>query len=262
MKTECPAWAPPLLAIQFLTRVPVPAVARLPESAIKVGLGRAVGWYPLIGALVGTFTATTMLLTEQLWPRLVAVLIALIVEARLTGAFHEDALADFCDGVGGGKDAAHVRQIMKDSRIGTFGALGLVLGVGIRIALMYSLPTPLIALAAIVAAATLGRLLTVIVMVTTPSAATVASLARDVSSNIRARDVTFASVTALAGLLPFALIQPLAFLCTCAATVILLVWLRAFVIRKVGGVTGDCLGFASYAGQLLLLLTATALPLR
>jgi adenosylcobinamide-GDP ribazoletransferase len=260
MKPDCPAWAPPLLAIQFLTRVPVPAVSRLPEGAIKAGLGRAVGWYPLIGALIGTVTATTFLLTQHLWPTIVAVLLALIVEARLTGAFHEDAVADFCDGVGGGKDPAHARQIMKDSRIGTFGALGLVLGVATRAALMFSL-NPAIALYAIVAAATLGRLLTVIVMVTTPPAPAATSLARDVAANIRPRDIALAAITSLPGLLPLALVQPIAFAATAGAAAVFIVWFRALVIRKVGGATGDCVGAAAYAGQLLTLLAATAVTL-
>jgi adenosylcobinamide-GDP ribazoletransferase len=281
--TDCPAWAPPLLAIQFLTRVPVPAVSRLSESAVRVGLGRAIAWFPLVGALVGVVTAGTLLLAEQVWPRLVAVLLALIVEARITGAFHEDAVADFCDGVGGGKDPAHVRQIMKDSRIGSFGALGLMLSLALRAALIYSLDATRPAgngavgnalgldtvhsLAvgsagvafAIIAAATFGRLLAVIAMATTAPAPTAGGLAKDVTASIRARDVLLAVLISLPGLLPFALGAPLALLSACAAGLAFLIWFRALVIRRVGGSTGDCLGFAAYAGQLIVLMAATAL---
>jgi adenosylcobinamide-GDP ribazoletransferase len=405
-KPNCPAWAPPLLAIQFLTRVPVPAVSRLSESAVKVGLGRAAGWFPLIGALVGLVTAATLLLADQFWPLLVAVLLALIVEARFTGAFHEDAVADFCDGVGGGRDPAHVRQIMKDSRIGTFGALGLTLGLTLRAALMYSLAAmsagaaggalaagspgtvsgtlatdsagavssslgadslgagtgmfatdAIIVAFAIIAAATFGRLLAVVAMVVTPPAsalappasplapaasslapaasslaspasplapaasslaspasplapaasslapaasslapaasslapaasslahstgrsvaaasssvvavsssspstpATSSALGKDVTAGIRSRDVVLAFVTSLPGLIPFALHAPLALLAACAAALVFLIWFRALVIRRVGGSTGDCLGFVTYAGQLFVLMAATA----
>ena len=100
---QCPTWAAPLLALQFLTRVPTPALSRLSAEQVRVGMGRAVAWFPLVGALVGVVTAGVLLLMDELWPRWIAVLIALIVEARLTGAFHEDAVADFCDGVGGGR---------------------------------------------------------------------------------------------------------------------------------------------------------------
>jgi adenosylcobinamide-GDP ribazoletransferase len=275
VRTDCPAWAPPLLAVQFLTRVPVPGVGRLSDEAVRVGLGRAVAWFPFVGAVVGSITAGTMLLTEQVWPRLVAVILALIVEALLTGAFHEDAVADFCDGVGGGRDPEHARQIMKDSRIGSYGALGLALGVALRAALMCAL-SELVTLAAIIAAATFGRLAAVAVMATTPPAPTGVrktdvdtnplpstsiarpGLASTFNPGIRTRDVALAFAVALPGLLPFALVAPLHLLCAVLAATLFLLWFRPLLMRRVGGATGDCLGFAVYATQLLLLLAATA----
>jgi adenosylcobinamide-GDP ribazoletransferase len=247
---------------------------------VRVALGRAVGWFPLVGALVGVATAGTLLLAEQVWPRLVAVLLAFIVEARLTGAFHEDAVADFCDGVGGGRDPNHVRQIMKDSRIGTYGALGLVLALALRVALTYSLPLAQTAFA-IIAAATFGRLLAAAAMLVVPAAGgpqspggseprtatenrlspsrpAIEGLAKDVTSAVRGRDLTIAVLTALPGFLPFAVQSPLASLSAIAAAAIFLLWFRSLLIRKIGGSTGDCLGFAAYAGQLLVLLAATA----
>ena len=257
MKTECPAWAPPLLAVQFLTRLPVPAVAGLTSDSVRVALARAVGWFPLVGALVGAITATTLLLAEQLWPRVVAVILALIVEARLTGAFHEDAVADFCDGLGGGRDAAHVQQIMKDSRVGSYGALGLMLAVALRAALMFTLEAPRLA-QAIVAAATFGRLVVAFAMITTPPAPRGAGLAKDIGAVVRGRDVAVAALTALPGLLPYACVAPAHLLFACLAAAIFLIWFRALLLRRVGGSTGDCLGFAAYAGQIILLLAAVA----
>jgi adenosylcobinamide-GDP ribazoletransferase len=235
----------------------VPGVSRLSGGAIRIGLGRAVAWFPLIGALVGAVTAGTLLLAGEIWPRLIAVILALAVEARLTGAFHEDAVADFCDGVGGGRDAAHVRQIMKDSRIGTFGVLGLMFALVLRAALMYSLAIAFVA-PAVVAAATFGRLFTVIVMVTIAPVSGTAGLANDVTAGIRGRDVTLAFVTSLVGLLPFALIAPMALLSSCVAAFVFLIWFKSLIKRRVGGSTGDCLGFAAYAAQLILLMAAAA----
>jgi adenosylcobinamide-GDP ribazoletransferase len=264
MKAECPAWAPPLLAVQFLTRVPVPGVARLSEEAVRIGLGRAVAWFPFVGAVVGSITAGAFLVAEQIWPRLVAVILALIIEALITGAFHEDAVADFCDGVGGGRDPEHVRQIMKDSRIGTFGALGLTLGVSLRASLMYALDDSL-TLPAIIAAATFGRLTAAVAMAITPTAPIAqaisdmkAGLASKIGTELRARDVTLAFATALPGLALFAYTAPLRLLCAVLAAIAFLLWLRPFLMRRVGGTTGDCLGFAAYAAQLLVLLTAAA----
>ena len=256
----CPAWAPPLLALQFLTRVPVPALARLPREVVDVALGRAVGWFPLVGALVGAVTGATLLLGERLWPRIVAVLIALTVEALITGAFHEDAVADFCDGIGGGRDPAHVREIMKDSRIGSYGALGLGLAVALRAALMLSLPSsPLFVFVAIVAAASFGRLVASIAMRAIPPAQSSSSgLAKDISGTLPPGVLVIAAVTAIPALAPFALLAPYALLFAVAATCVFLVWLRVLLLRKLGGVTGDCLGFAAYTGQLIVLLAATA----
>jgi adenosylcobinamide-GDP ribazoletransferase len=211
----------------------------------------------LVGALIGTATAATLLLAEQIWPRIVAVILALIIEARLTGAFHEDAVADFCDGMGGGRDATHVRQIMKDSRIGSYGALGLMLAVALRAGLMISLEAPRTTLA-IIAAATFGRLLTVITMAAAAPVPDGEGLAKDVGAGIRRRDVAFAGVSAVPGLLPYALFAPLAALCAFAAGGVFLIWFKALLIRRLGGSTGDCLGFAAYAGQILLLLAAVA----
>jgi len=266
VKADCPAWAPPLLAVQFLTRVPVPGVARLSEEAVRIGLGRAVAWFPFVGAVVGSITAGTFLLAEQIWPRLVAVILALIIEALITGAFHEDAVADFCDGVGGGRDPEHVRQIMKDSRIGTYGALGLTLGISLRAALMYTLYDSL-TLPAIVAAATFGRLTAVVTMAIAPNALITqtshasdikAGLASKIGTELRARDVTLAFATALPGLSLLAYSAPFRLLCAVLATIAFLLWFRPLLMRRVGGATGDCLGFAAYAAQLFVLLAAAA----
>lgn len=257
MKPGCPAWLPPLLAIQFLTRLPVPALAGLSGQQARAGLQRAVVWFPLVGTLVGAATAATLLLAEQIWPRMVAVILALIVEARLTGAFHEDAVADFCDALGGGRDETHVRQIMKDSRIGSFGALGLMLGVGLRAALMVSLSAPLL-VAALIAAATFGRLFMVIVMAAIAPSPMHEGLAKSVGAGVRARDVALASLVALPGLSPFAVHAPTAMLFASVAAVLFLFWFKALLARRVGGSTGDCIGFAAYAGQLILFLSAAA----
>jgi adenosylcobinamide-GDP ribazoletransferase len=255
VKTDGPWWAPPLLAIQFLTRVPVPGVSRLSVEQVKTGLVRATGWFPLVGAVVGATTVATLLIAEQLWPRIVAVILALIVEARLTGAFHEDAVADFCDGAGGGRDPVHVREIMKDSRIGSYGALGLMLAVALRATLMFSLEASRLVIA-IIAAATFGRLLAVIAMAVIAPAPRVEGLSKDVGTGIRGRDLTLAWLTASPALLAYAFMAPIASLFALAASILFLIWFRALVLRRVGGSTGDCLGFAAYVGQLIVLLSA------
>ncbi|NJS15675.1 MAG: adenosylcobinamide-GDP ribazoletransferase [Sphingopyxis sp.] len=186
---------------------------------------------------------------------------ALAVEARLTGAFHEDAVADFCDAFGGGMTPDDVRRIMKDSRIGSYGALGLILAVGLRAALTMSaiqaMP-PIFAAVTIIAAATFGRLVVVALMAMVAPAPGGSGLARDVGSGVGMKTLLMAGLAALPGLVAFALLRPLPLLLAAAMAGLFLFWFRALLLRRIGGSTGDCLGFAAYAGQLILLLSATA----
>ncbi len=257
----CPWWVPPLLAVQFLTRIPVPGTAGLSSDQVAAGLVRAVGWFPLVGALVGAITAGVALAAHSLWPVAVAAMIALGVEARLTGAFHEDAVADFCDAFGGGLEPDDVRRIMKDSRIGSYGTVGLIVAVGLRAALtVAALQTmsPALAAATIIAAASFGRLVVVALMTMVAPAPGGGGLAKDVSSGVGARILLIAALTAVPGLIGFALLRPLPLVAAIAAAGMFLIWFRALLLRRIGGSTGDCLGFAAYAGQLILLIAATA----
>lgn len=261
MGTTCPWWAPPVLAIQFLTRIPGPGTAGLTSDQVAVGLVRAVGWFPLVGTIVGTVTASVALAGSGLWPVAVAVVIALAVEARLTGAFHEDAVADFCDAFGGGLAPDDVRRIMKDSRIGSYGAVGLMLAIGLRATLMVTAlqaMSPALAAATIIAAATFGRLVVVMLMTLIAPAPGAGGLAKDVTSGVGIRILLFATMTALPGLIVLAVLRPLPLVLAIGAAGLFLVWFRGLLLRRIGGSTGDCLGFAAYAGQLILLLAATA----
>jgi adenosylcobinamide-GDP ribazoletransferase len=261
MAQRHPAWAPPLLAIQFLTRIPVPGTASLSAQQVATGLLQAVGWFPLVGAGIGAITAAIALAAASIWPALVAVLIALAIEARLTGGFHEDAVADFCDAFGGGLTADDVRRIMKDSRIGSFGSLGLILAVGLRAALTLAVietMPPLLAFLTIVAAASFGRLMVVLLMTLVAPAPQGTGLAKDVASGVSLSMLIKALVTALPGLLGFAMLAPLALVAAALGAGAFLWWFRALLLSRIGGSSGDCLGFAAYASQLILLLAATA----
>lgn len=256
MRTEAPGWAPPLMAVQLLTRVPVRPLARLTPEQARAALRRALGWLPLAGTLVGLVTAGVFVAARQVWPPPVAALVALAVEAWLTGALHEDAVADFCDAFGGGARGEEARRILKDSRVGSYGALGLVLLVGLRAAATAALP-PGIAVAAIVGAATMGRWWAVGLLALCPPAPIGPGLGKDIGGLPR-DGMALATLTALPGLAAAALLLPVALLVALATAALMLPWLARFLRRRIGGSTGDCLGFAAYLGQLALLLAAAA----
>lgn len=252
--TEAPRWAPPLLAVQFLTRLPVPILARLRAEQAAEGLARALAWLPPVGSLIGAVTALVFVGAQAFWPVWVAAVLALIVEALLTGAFHEDAVADFCDAFGGTASGERALAIMKDSRIGSYGTLGLGLVVLLRVAAMVALP-PLLAVAAIIGAATVGRL----------CAVTLAAMVAPVGQGSAARAgrmppgrLLLALLLALPGMAPIAWLRPGATVGALLAMAVLLVWLRRFLLRRIGGSTGDCLGFAAAIGQLAVLLAVAA----
>ena len=249
-------WIPPLLALQFLTRIPVPGLSAITAETAKAGLAKAVIWFPVVGGLVGTITAAALLATDVFWPRAIAVILALIVEARLTGAFHEDAVADFCDGFGGGMTSERIHEIMKDSRIGSYGALGMGLAVALRAALVLALPDALI-LPAVIASATFGRYLAVCLMAIIPPLVRTTGLAKDVGAQAGVGQWLWASLFTAPFMIPLGLAIPLPMLTAFAAALIFVLWFRHFLLRHLGGVTGDCLGFGVYAGQLLILLAAT-----
>ncbi len=260
MAADCPWWAPPVLAVQFLTRLPVQSTAGLSAEAVATGLTRAVGWFPLVGTLVGAITAVLALAADQFWPVYVAAAIALAVEGLVTGAFHEDAVADFFDAFGGGQSAEDIRRIMKDSRIGSYGSVGLIGAIGLRAALMIALlshASPLCAAVAIIASACFGRLLVVLMMAIVAPARGGPGLAKDIASGVGVRTLGGALVAAVPGLTPLVLVAPVALIGAILAGLAFAWWFRRLLLRRLGGSTGDCLGFAAYAGQLILLLAVT-----
>lgn len=126
-----------LLAMQFLTRVPVPSA-----SVFQVRwLGESLRYFPLVGGLVGLANVAVWWLSSHWFPRPVAVGLMLAASLLLTGAFHEDGFADTCDGLGGGNTRKRALAIMKDSRIGAFGAMGLLMVLGLKWSALVALPT-------------------------------------------------------------------------------------------------------------------------
>jgi adenosylcobinamide-GDP ribazoletransferase len=144
---------------------------------------------------------------------------------------------------------------MKDSRIGTYGALGLVFAVGLRAALLIVLPLHLM-LVALIASACFGRLLAVAAMSLIPPPRESSGLASRVRGG--GQTLALAALLALPGLLPLLFTAPLALTAAALASILFLIWLHRLLVRRIGGATGDCLGFAAYAGQLILLLALVA----
>ena len=148
-----------LCAVQFLTRVPTPALSGFEPDWIS----RSARFFPLVGLLVGGVCAAVFWGASQLWSGTLPALLAIGAGVLVTGAFHEDGLADTADGLGGGTTVAKRLTIMKDSRIGTYGALALGLTLAIKAAALATLPAGLGAWT-LVAAHSAGRGASVLAM--------------------------------------------------------------------------------------------------
>lgn len=134
-------------ALTLFTRIPLWKWVEIPASAYT----QAVVFWPFAGWLTGTVTAGIFLGLSFILPSLPALVLALITRLLLTGALHEDGLADLCDGFGGGRDKESVLRIMKDSHIGTYGVIGLICYYLLVISLLASLPLHLIPVAIVAA---------------------------------------------------------------------------------------------------------------
>ena len=112
-----------LAALMFFTRLPFHKIKQVPSECFS----HVTGWWSVTGWLTGGLSALTFWLLYQVTSTSIALVMALLVRVLLMGALHEDGLADFLDGFGGGTDKESTLRIMKDSHIGTYGVIGLIL---------------------------------------------------------------------------------------------------------------------------------------
>lgn len=249
-----------LAAAQFLTRLPLPAPAvwtpQTPTDSLR--------HLPTVGAGIGLAVGAVLLLAALWWPPEVAALLALWAGVALTGALHEDGWADSCDGLWGHASREKALAIMKDSRLGSYGVCGLVLMLGLRWSLLVQLAALSSALVVLtlVWAHAVSRALAVGLMASLPYAGAIdQAKAPDWVSRpaVQAARGGALVLAGLGGLLLWAG-APLKLLAlTTLAVLALLVALRAFLRRRLGGYTGDTLGAAQQLAEALTLLLATAL---
>ncbi len=220
-----------LVALAFLTRVPVPArVQAEPE------LAPAVKWFPVVGAVVGGLAGTAYLLLSALLPASVAAVMAVALAVAITGAFHEDGLADTFDGLSSGRSVSRQLQIMKDSRLGTFGAVAVVLVLLARVGLVAHLDPTWATVAALAWAHAMAAAVAVAVMTVARPAAQ--GLAMAYLADLRRCPALVSVVTtAAAGWWVVASLW-VAPVVVAMGPLLVLWWAR----RRIGGVTGDVLG--------------------
>ena len=236
-----------IVAIQFLTRLPTPPVRDFAPGLIS----RSTRYYPVVGALVGGICAAVLVGAARIWDGVLPALLAVAAGVLVTGAFHEDGLADTFDGLGGGGDPARRLEVMKDSRLGTFGALGLGLVLALKVAALASL-TPVQAAAGLVCAHAGGRAAAVLAMA---ALRPVGQSAKWTPERLRPLEPIIALTL---GLAPLALLSPQAALPALALSAGLAAAPALAARRLIGGYTGDVLGATEQMFELGFLLALAA----
>lgn len=240
-------------ATAFLTRLPVPE-RRGAEVHSASSLVRAMRVFPLVGAAIGLVVGCLLLgLLRLHLPPLAAAALAIGASALLTGALHEDGLADVADGFGGGRDKDAKLAIMRDSRLGTFGTLALITSIAARLGALAAIPSGRV-IVALVAAHALGR-------GALPALSRVLPPARSdgLAAGAGRPDPAVVAIALGSGALIALLCLPVgAALAAMLVTAIGAGAVGWLAMRQIGGVTGDVLGAAEQAGETLVLLLLAA----
>lgn len=234
-----------LTALQFLTVIPVKAcIGPLPDASV---------FFPLIGALLGGIAVAVYHVLSPIMPRGLLALLVLVVWALLNGGLHEDGLADTFDAFGGGRSREDILRILKDSNIGTFGALTLIFGALIRWqALVLISESNLKQI--LIASQVLPRAGIVLLAYTTRSAT--AGLGASFGDALTRRHALAAAGLALLITVPLLRWKVSLFIGVCLA---LILFLRSYFQKKIGGITGDCLGAANQLQETAILVLAACL---
>ncbi|MFM0739992.1 adenosylcobinamide-GDP ribazoletransferase [Paraburkholderia xenovorans] len=242
-------------ALGYFTRVPVPRwVGYEPHY-----LNAAARYFPLVGVLIGGLSALVYLAALRVFPAGVAVLLSMAASLLVTGAFHEDGLADCVDAFGGAYTREDVLRIMHDSRIGAFGTIALVIALGLKWQTLAALP-PMRAAGLMVAAHAASRTFAISYLATLDYVRAEGK-AKPVAQRLSGPSLICAMVFGLPWLLwPAGLGAP----DWRFAGVVLIVLavlrfaLGRYFVRRIGGYTGDCLGFAQQIVELSIYLVGLA----
>jgi adenosylcobinamide-GDP ribazoletransferase len=235
-----------LMAFSFLTILPVGRTGQASEKE----LARSMALYPFVGLLIGLLLALGYYLFSFFLPKPLVLWLLIALLSILTRALHLDGFADTIDGLASGGTREKILEVMRDSRIGAFGVIGLILLIGAKYLALDHISAPSLPYA-LVTMIVMGRNSMVLVCYRSTYARSVGGLAKPFTENLGAREVIFSSASAL--------IISILLMGIKGAVIFLGVGLfslgyRLFFKRRLGGVTGDILGAANELAELICLL--------
>ncbi len=239
------------LALSFFTRLPVPKTMYYSETL----LNKANRYFSLVGVVTGGVLALSYVFFNSFFPINIAILLTMAISLMLTGAFHEDGLADMADGIGGAFTIEKRLTIMKDSRIGTYGAVTLVMTLLLKFTLLVNLAEQGSnhLLLAIILAEVLSRALAGSLISSMPY---VSDIEQSKSKPLaQAQSLSELTLLLLIGITPL-IFYPSEVIFTLLIILVLFRGLfKLWLMAKIGGFTGDCLGAGQQLSELLIYLT-------
>ena len=235
------------LAWRFLTILP--GGRENPDPPPR-DLGRSTAYYPLVGLFLGMLLWGAFWLLAQAFPRPLCDGLVILLLVLLTGAFHLDGLADSLDGLAAGKTPAERLQIMRDHRVGAFGAVGLILILGIKFLALNSLPGEVLGKALLVSPA-LSRWSMVQLIYRSPCARPEGGLGKIFKENVRKREMAAATALSLAAAISLFRFWGAVLWLMIGVSAL---GVQALFTRRIGGITGDVLGAANEIHEVLALL--------
>jgi adenosylcobinamide-GDP ribazoletransferase len=243
------------IALQFFTRLPIPRWVGFEPG----WLHQSSRYFPLVGCVVAAVAAAVYAAAALVLPGPVAAVLSTAASIYITGAFHEDGFADTCDGFGGGFNPERVLEIMKDSRVGAYGAIGIACMLGLKCTTLAML-SPASAIAALFLAHPLSRLAATS-LIWRMEYARAEGKAKPMAQQMHGREFAIAALTAL---LPAALLAivggiSLAMIgASLLAAGLAALWFARLFQRRIGGYTGDCLGAVQQLAEVAIYLTVLA----
>ncbi|MBF0207568.1 MAG: adenosylcobinamide-GDP ribazoletransferase [Oligoflexia bacterium] len=240
-------------ALMFFSRIPCPK--KLPYSNDL--LNHSIRYFPLIGMIIGGISAIVFIIASNLWNTNIAVVISMVATIFCTGAFHEDGLCDSCDGFGGGFNRMDVLRIMKDSRIGSYAAIGICLALLLKFATLTSIDNKIIPVA-MICGHTISRYFTALFLRILPYAKEDNALSKikPLATQMTNNDLVVLTACGLLPLFIFLSIkQLLIVLCFLSA---LMIVLKIYFYQRIEGYTGDTLGASQQLFELLFYLIIAA----
>lgn len=236
----------------FFTRIPCPKWVNHDPTYLQL----SSKYFSLVGIIVGGIGAAIFYISHLIFPIEIAVLLSMFATIYATGAFHEDGFADVCDGFGGGWTKEKILLIMKDSRLGTYGSIGLILILGVKFATLRTLPAyylPLI----LITGHSLSRFIATTLIYTHPYVRdTEDSKAKPAAKNMSPNQLL---ISFLFGVLPLLFFfNPFIFIVL--VPMYLSKMFLAFKFKKwIGGQTGDCAGAVQQLSEVVFYLTLLAI---